>query len=366
MRLVPCGNPRTAACRLIALALVFPSAWGQGVDDWDAGIPARVGARVVVAKNESSIGPGTRVRPEVVQEMVDGVLRTLTGRPTAREAWQSLLGPQEVIGIKVAASGGSVSGVRLATILAVVRGLREAGFSRQQIVVWDRRLADLRSLGLVEDSPDYMLDWIEGGSGYDSERPVTAPLLGKLIWGDSQFKNRSGLAFSELSGVGGSVSSQSFPARILTRRVTKLINLVSLQDSYLTGVHGTLAGLVLGSLDNWRRLGGPPHFGDPYLAEIYGQDFFVGKVVLHLVDGLFLQYAGGPFPEPKFTLEHFSIFASYDPVALDALARDTISEIRLTQRLPGLAKMTDYLRTAAILGWGIEDRSKIQLESVRE
>jgi hypothetical protein len=366
MRFLPGGKFQRACCRALVFAILLPAARGQEVDDWDPSIPVRVGARVVVSTNESSIGPGAKVRPEVVQQMVDEVLQKLTGRRTARQAWQSLLGPQEVVGIKVAASGSSVSGVRLATILAVVRGLRDAGFSREQIVVWDRRLDDLRSLGLVENSRDYVLDWTEGGSGYDSERPVTAPLLGKLIWGDSQFKNRAGLAFSELSGVAGSVSSQSFPARILTRRVTKVINLASLQDSYLTGVHGTLAALVLGSLDNWRRLGGPPHFGDPYLAEIYGEDFFVGKVVLHLVDGLFLQYAGGPFPEPKFTLEHFSIFASYDPVALDVLARDTISEIRVGQRLPSLDKMTDYLRTAALLGWGIEDRSKIQLESVRE
>ncbi len=356
-------SPILLAVCLLGLAGV---AVGQSEPEGNPPIPNLVGARVVVASRESAIAPGGKVREEIVREMVDGVLRTLTGRKTALEAWRSLLGPRDVVGIKVAASGRQVSGVRLATVLAIVRGLREAGFPREQIIVWDRRREDLLALGLVENSPDYELDWAEGGSGYDAEKPVTAPLLGKLIWGDSQFQERAGRRFSELLGPGAKVSSQSFPARVLTRRATKIINLVALQDSYFTGVHGALASLVLDSLDNWRRLGGPPHFGDPYLAEIYGEDFFVGKVVLHLLDGLFLQYAGGPFPEPKFTLEHFSIYASYDPVALDVLARNLISEVRKSQRLPGVESMTEYLRTAAALGWGIAEEAKIQQESVRE
>ncbi len=339
---------------------------GQEDGEWDPGVPALVGARVVVSTNEGVLQAGGRVREEVVQKMVDEVLCSLTGRHSPREAWKSLVDPQDVVGLKVAASGGATSGVRLATIRAVVEGLREAGLSREQIVVWDRRREDLLALGLKADDRDYVLEWVEGGEGYDSERRVSAPLLGKLIWGDSQFQDRSGMRFSELLGGGGQVSNLSFPAKVLSRKATKVINLVSLQDSYLTGVHGALAGLVLGSLDNWRRLGGAPHFGDPYLSEIYGEDFFTGKVVLHLLDGLFLQYAGGPFPEPKCTVENFAIYASYDPVALDVTARDLIEGVRKAHRLPGLGPMTWYLRTASLLGWGIADPKKIQLEQARE
>ena len=76
------------------------------------------------------------------------------------------------------------------------------------------------------------------------------------------------------------------------------------------------------------------------------------KVVLAILDGLHLQYAGGPFPNPGFVVENHTVFASLDPVALDATARRLIDEYRLPAKLPPLEKSTLWLESAQSMGLG--------------
>jgi len=342
---------------------------------WVAALPVKllgqdefsiVGSRVLYVMDPHCLEPGGEVRAEAVDRMVNSLLIGLTGRPTATSAWKSLLHEDEVVGIKVSASGQKASGTRLATVMAVVRGLRAAGFSREQIVVWDRNRQDLLASGFSESSPDYELQWIDPADGYDEESPVSAPILGKLIWGDSKFVPRSQQRFADLAGGTHQLSSQSYVSNVLSRKVTRVIHIPSLQDSFLTGINGALAGMVLHNLDNWRRFTTAPFFGDPYLAEIYATEVISGKVVLTLLDGLFLQFAGGPFPNPAQTVENFTIFASYDPVALDATARRLINEVRAEHRLPDVNSQSGYIESAALLGLGVEGEDKILMRRITD
>jgi uncharacterized protein (DUF362 family) len=308
------------------------------------------------------MSPARVVNPGVVKRMVNSLVMAVTGKSDTRQAWGSLVKSSDRVGIKVSASGGAVSGTNPQLVDAIVDGLREAGVPASQIIVWDRNQEDLIAAGFRKDGSRYQLRWVDPKTGYDTKAQVSAPVLGKLIWGDSGFGGKSGSRYSDMSG--DQLSSRSFYSKILSSEVTKIINVPSLTDSFLTGINGALANIVLPNLDNWRRFTKPPSYGDPYLAEIYADAIIKDKVVLTILDGLVLQYAGGPFANPGFLQDHFTIYASRDPVALDATAMRLVDEARKPSRLPGLAPMTSWLRSAESIGLGTQAEDKIELLQV--
>jgi len=319
-------------------------------------------SKIYYAVDSASLSPSRVVNPGVVKRMVNSLVMAVTGKSDLRQAWGSLVKSSDRVGIKVSASGGAVSGTNPQVVDAIVDGLREAGVPASQIIVWDRNQEDLIAAGYRKDGSRYQLRWVDPKTGYDTKAQVSAPVLGKLIWGDSSFGGKSGARYSDMSG--DQLSSRSFYSKILSNEVTKIINVPSLTDSFLTGINGALANIVLPNLDNWRRFTKPPSYGDPYLAEIYADAIIKDKVVLTILDGLVLQYAGGPFANPGFLQDHFTIYASRDPVALDATAMRLVDEARKPSKLPGLAPMTSWLRSAESIGLGTQEEEKIELLQV--
>jgi uncharacterized protein (DUF362 family) len=325
-----------------------------------------VPSKVFFAADSSSLRVGRQVSGSAVQRMVDRLVMHLTEKPTVAEAWRSLVTKKDRVGIKVAAAGGRVSGTNPEVVDAIVAGLAEAGIPPSQIIVWDRNLQDLIAAGYRRDGLRYQLRWVDPVKGYDLKSQVTAPVLGKLIWGDSGFGSKSGTRYVDFLGTGDQLSSRSYYSNVLSKEVTKIINVPSLTDSFLTGINGALANMVLPNLDNWRRFTQPPSFGDPYLAEIYADAVIHDKVVLTIMDGLVLQYAGGPFANPGFLLDHFTIYASRDPVAIDATALRLLDEARSPSKLPALAPMTSWLDSAHAAGLGNAKEEKIELIRVSD
>lgn len=313
--------------------------------------PPRRGT-VYSASDPASLGPGQQVNAQVVRRMVDSLVMRATGQATVASAWGSLVSKSDRVGIKVSAAGRAASGTNPEVVEAIVAGLSAAGVPPSQIIVWDRNLEELVAAGYRKDSSRYQLRWVDPTRGYDKKAQVSAPVLGKLIWGDSGFGMKSGERFADLIGPGDQLSNKSYYATILTSGVTKIINVPALADSFLTGVNGALANLTLPNLDNWRRFTRPPAHGDPYLAEIYADAIIHDKVVFTIMDGLVLQYAGGPFPNPGFVVENFTLLAGNDPVAIDATALRRLEEFRKTSKLPSLAPMTKWLESAESIGLG--------------
>jgi uncharacterized protein (DUF362 family) len=293
--------------------------------------------------------------------MVDNLVCASTGKRTPAEAWASLVKATDRVGIKVAASGGAVSGTHPAVVKAIAAGLASAGVPPSNIIVWDRNLDDLIAAGYAKDDPLYRLRWIDNTTGYDKKSQVTAPVIGRLIWGDSAFADRTGSRMEDVLSGGEQLSGTSYHAKILSQEIDKVVNVPSLTDSFLTGVNGALANMTLPNLDNWRRFTRSPDFGDPYLAEIYADAMIHDKVVLTILDALVLQYAGGPFPNPGFLTEHHTIFASRDPVAIDATAMRLLNENRTASRLPSLDKMTLWLQSASAINLGKNREEDIEL-----
>ncbi|MFZ4777360.1 MAG: DUF362 domain-containing protein [Terrimicrobiaceae bacterium] len=326
-----------------------------------AAVTPGTSSKVFLAVDQSALLPGGRINSAVARRMVDSLIMRLTEKPTVAEAWGSLVGKKDIVGIKVAAAGGPVSGTNPQVVDAIVAGLAEAGIPASRIIVWDRNLQDLIAAGYRRDGSRYQLRWVDPATGYDTKAQVSAPVLGKLIWGDSAFGGKASARFVDVLGTGDQLSSKSFYSKVLTQEVTKIINVPSLTDSFLTGVNGALANLVLSNLDNWRRFTKPPSFGDPYLAEIYADAMIKDKVVATLMDGLVLQYAGGPFANPGFVLDNFTLYASRDPVAIDATAARLLEEARKPSKLPSLIPMTTWLESAHSAGLGNHREEQIDL-----
>jgi len=316
---------------------------------------------VFYAMDNTAIGPARTVNARPVQRMVDSLVCAVALRETPAEAWKTLVTPQDVVGIKVAAAGKSVSGTNPEVVDAIAKGLIAAGVPAKNIIVWDRNLEDLLAAGYRQDGKLYQLQWIDPRNGYDPEAQVSAPVLGKLIWGDSQFgKKEGGRLVDRLSG-GDQLSSRSFYAKVLSQTVTKIINVPSLSDSFMTGINGGIINMTISNIDNWRRFAKSSSGGDSYLAEVYADPMIRDKVVLTIMDGLILQYAGGPFPNPNFTTEYFSLFASKDVVAIDATAIRLIDELRAANKLPSVKDQSAWLQSATELALGQFSESRIQM-----
>jgi len=318
-------------------------------------------AKVFYAMETSSLAQRRTPIPAVVRRMVDNLVCAATGKSNPTAAWASLVKASDRVGIKVAASGGAVSGTHPAVVKAIATGLILAGVQPSNIIVWDRNLDDLLAAGYSRNDPLYRLRWVDTATGYDKKSQVTAPVIGRLIWGDSAFGDRTGSRVEDMLSGGEQLSSTSYYAKVLSQEVDKVINVPSLTDSFLTGVNGALANMTLPNLDNWRRFTRSPDFGDPYLAEIYADAMIHGKIVLTILDALVLQYAGGPFPNPGFLVDHHSIFMSKDPVAIDATAARLLNENRSPSRLPSLDKMTLWLQSASAINLGKHREEEIEL-----
>src|ERR1700752_4591457 len=106
----------------LLLAIGFPAA-------------AQDRSKVYYAMDTNAIGPARSVQARVVRRMVDSLVCRVTGKYSVAEAWRSLVSPQDKVGIKVAASGRSVSGTNPEVVDAIVNGLTEAGVPVKNIIV---------------------------------------------------------------------------------------------------------------------------------------------------------------------------------------------------------------------------------------
>lgn len=312
------------------------------------------------ALDSQAMGAGMTPKPEVVSRMVESLVCAVTGTSSASDAWRSLIKPGEKVGIKVSSQPGPVGGTHPAVALAVVEGLIAAGIKSGDIIVWDRRREDLVAAG-YDRIPGLNLRWIEKGAGYDPRVMVTASATGRLVFGDLGFKESQN-SLSDILGPTAQLSQDSHVPIILSRDVDKVINIPSLCDSYFTGINGALAGMTLGTLDNWRRFGRGEGYGDSALADVYGSEWIGKKVALTIMDAMVLQYAGGPYPSPVNCVTYSALFASKDPVAIDATGLRLLDEQRSVSRMPKASLDGGHVAEAESRGLGNADEKMIQLK----
>ncbi len=122
--------------------------------------------------------------------------------------------------------------------------------------------------------------------------------------------------------------------------------------------------MTIPNIDNWRRFAQGSRFGAESLAEIYANPLIAKKVVFNLMDGLIAQYAGGPQSQPNYATHHAMLYASRDPVALDAVALKRLEEWRARASLPKIGRLAAYIDFASQLGLGNSAPNRIEVRNI--
>ncbi|PYI56693.1 MAG: hypothetical protein DMC62_02365 [Verrucomicrobia bacterium] len=316
------------------VVLVFFCATASGFGQTPRPMPT---PSVVYTMHDSDAIKDYKTNPSIVRTMVDRLLLAATGQPDVAKAWTSLVSPNDKIGIKICAAGGELFTTHHDVVNTIVDGLVAAGHPRSSIIVWDRSLGGIKDAG-------------------------SAPLIGKLVWGD--FDYRADKVKMPILSDTENTSNVSHFSRIVSTEVTKIINVPVMSSSEMNGIAGCLYNVTIPNIDNWRRFSQGSRFGAESLAEIYSNQLISKKVVFNLMDGLVAQYAGGPQSQPNYAVHHATLYASKDPVALDAIALKRLEQWRVRASLPVIGHTADYVGFASALGLGNAAANRIEIKNI--
>ncbi len=291
---------------------------------------------------------------EIVFDMFNRLLLAYSRQENLVDAWAKFISPSDVVGIKVLSDPGSVSGTRPAVVEAVIRSLISTGFPEKQIIIWDRRKGVLVATGYDQIAKRFGVS-IAGSSdfGYDSEEYYEAALVGNLVYGDHEFGKD-----------GKGVGRKSFVSKLLTQKLTRIIQIHPMLNHYLGGVNGHVVGLATGGVDNSLRFTLDADRYHQAIPEICAIPDLYDKLALNIVDALICQYQG----EERGFLQYSSMLKelrmSTDPVALDVLSLLEINRQRKRAGLDENLSAMQLYQNADLLELGESDLSRIRFERV--
>src|SRR5437773_3515874 len=341
------------------VALVLFCAIGSGLAQGPQPMPT---PSVVYAVHDPDEIKDYKTNPRVVREMVNRLILATTGQPDVATAWASLVAPNDKIGIKISAAGGELFTTHHDIVNAIVDGLVAAGHPRSSIIVWDRSLGGIKDAGYRPAIDGYQLEAIAPRDGYDPKAILSAPLVGKLIWSDFDYRSDKGKM--PLLSDTENTSNVSHFSKIISSEVTKIINVPVMSISERNGIAGCIYNVTIPNIDNWRRFAQGSRFGAESLAEIYNDQLIAKKVVFNLMDGLVAQYSGGPQLQPNYAVHHGTLYASKDPVALDATALKRLEEWRARGSLRPVGSVAAYIDFASQLGLGNSATNRIEVRNI--
>jgi hypothetical protein len=310
-------------------------------------------ARVVVVQDPQATET-FRPRPEKLLALFERGFLQFTGKTNPAQAWLSLVSTNDVIGLKVFSAPGEQSGTRPALVAAVVESLLAAGISPQKIVVWDKQLTPLRLAGFDDLTKRYGIR-IAGAAqaGWDEKVFYENSIMGNPVWGDLEFEKK-----------GDGIGRKSHVSKLVTKEITKIINLTPMLNHNFAGVTGSLYSLALGSVDNSIRFENNAERMAMAVPEIYALPELFDRVVLNVVDGLICQYEG-----EQRSLLHYStalneLRFSKDPVALDVLSVNEINAQRDRTKISSGNANQELYRNASLLELGVSDTNRISVEKI--
>jgi len=340
----------------------------------DPGMPGPYPGRVVSVHSEKCVDTiSNAANDEVVRDMMARGLCALTGESTAAAAWRRFFVPADVVGIKVNC-GGYPNVVSSYEIVAeCVRQLMALGVPATQVYVYERFQNQM-------DEVDYAPHLPEGvpivaaetanrhaeNRGYDPETYLEADLFGEE-------------------------DTRSNMMRLVSRRLTKIINVPNVKDHGATGATGCLKNIAYGSFSNVART---HHKGKSHTYSFVGTLATIeplrSRTVLQIMDGLRGVWHGGPFARTRrYVFYPKRLFFGTDPVAIDRLLLDIIDDkrkaegaISIWDRSPQYLKVDDgaardkdpnvniiirepgHVEYAASLGLGVADKDRIQVRTI--
>ena len=371
-------TPLASAVRLEAADADWPAPRYRVVTRYAAaavpGMPGPFPGRVVRTHSQrlpekASAAPD----PLLVREMMERGMRSLTGETTTLAAWRRFFEPQDVVAIKVNAGGHPYCVSSPVIVAEICRQLIAVGLKPTQIVVYERFFGQLADANYAPHLPEgVQIQAAEHGNRAPDERSYDP-----LTYVEAEFF--------------GEEDTRSNMMRLVSERVTKIVNVPNMKDHGATGVTGCLKNLAYGSFSNVARTHSQ---GVSHTLTAVGTFAAVeplrSRAVLQIMDGLRAVWHGGPFaPTQKFLFFPRQIVIGTDPVAIDRLLLDVIDDkrkaegvISIWDRSPSHLKPNDtiardsdpnvnilireprHVEYAGRLGLGEWDLAKIKVEEI--
>ncbi len=352
--------PMRVTVPLLAVILAGAmSGHGQGSEQSQRDVARLSLSPVIMVERPGAVQDFT-VDPQQVRQMVNRALLVLTSAPDIGTAWTRLgITPRDVVGIKITTAGGPAFCTHHPLVQAICDGLQAAGLPRSQIIIWDKFQDKMVPAGYVPRAAgdkEAAIGAVVPDNNYDPAVFYRNGMIGNLIWGDYQFS----ASLNSFDFDSNRLLSRSYYTKFVTQICTKLINVPVLSYNEYFGIDGCLSSMALGSVDNNRRFQGPPTYGDPPIDEIFNQNFIRRKVVVHILDALVAQCAGGPTFNPQFCQAFGALYVGRDPVAIDSLALPRLEGMRRQMNLVSVGNLSSYVKSAAVLSLGTTDRRRIQ------
>ena len=301
----------------------------------DVAIPPRPGSPGYVIKVHMPGMRGNRFpHADAARKMVDEAVCRLTGERDASRAFGHFVTPEDRVGLKINVVGGRMASTMKEVTDAVVDGVRAAGVPDGQIMIFDQFGGNMKGARyLWQERPGILRTLNHDAIGYEREW-LRSP-------GGGRAKLSKALSWA-----------------------TAIINLPVLKDHDLAGVTCTMKNMVFGCVEKPHLMHQDIHTALPHF---YAMEEIRGKVRVHIVDGSFCLYDGGPHYKGSAHTTHDSVYATTDPVAMDTIALEVVETLRAANGFKSLAEVgrpATYLKLAEKLGLGIGERRRIYLDTI--
>jgi uncharacterized protein (DUF362 family) len=285
----------------------------------------------VVEVHSGSINAGEKLNQAESAKMLSMGLDALSPTGVGRDLLDKLFPQKETIGLKINTLAGRLMSTSPELTYAFADILNQAGHSKKDIIIWDRREAELTRAGYTIRA---------AGSDYqcfatDTRGAGFAPEL---------YTHKS---------IGSMVS------RIQAELTQSVVNFPVLKDHSIAGLSGCLKNYY-GVIHNPNKY--HDSYCNPYLADLYEMDIIKGKQKLALVDASCVQFNGGPGYVSRWAFKFNSILLATDAVALDRVALEVVDRLRTKsglQRLKDCGREPVYLNTATGYNAGCADLGQI-------
>ena len=334
------------------------------------GMPGPYPGIVASVHAEKSIDPETEtVDAPTVKQMIARGMTALTGDKTPAAAWKRFFTPADVVGIKVNCSGAPGAMSMREVVAEICANLTSTGVPANQIYIYERFANQLKVAGYESHVPaGVTIHAVEADRGsarnYDPNTYVEADFFGEE-------DNRSQMV------------------RLVTEKLTKIINVPNMKDHGAAGVTGCLKNIAYGSYSNVAR----SHQREKthtlsFIGTLANVEPLRSKTVLQIMDGLRGVWHGGPFSRNrKFRFYPKQMMFGTDPVAMDRLLIDIIDGKRKAEGAvsvwhhdmkyvkPGRGYADDpnedrflrepgHIEYASRLGLGVYDIKKIKVRKI--
>jgi uncharacterized protein (DUF362 family) len=322
----------------IARAGTSPGATGLAATPPAGFVPVAAPGRIAkVTKKGCLEANGVYPKPDDAKEMLRRALEVLTGKSDLVHAAALFVHPDDVVCVKV----NGIAGPNMSTCKELVVPFMEA---MAAVGVKPENMTVLEVFG----------SWFTGCRINEKNVPRGAKI-------SIHNKTDATMPYRTIPGTG----VQTKFVRALTE-ATALINFALIKDHSICGYTGCLKNITHGASINPQDF--HSHHASPQIALMAAQDIVTSRLRLNITDGFKVMAHGGPtWKQPQYVVPHEAVYATTDPVAMDAIGWDIVEKERATLGLRTLTdegRMPAYIRAAADLGLGVFDRNAIQLHDV--